>query len=232
MTVRSQTTLSRVKQQLRPRLEELTPATLRAELDKNTTAAHQRTGRGPAGNTRLTAATGVLLLALFAIEGVTLISLRPLLTLHVFIGMLLIPPVALKLASTGYRFVRYYTGNDAYRLAGPPKAVMRALGPFVIAATLALLGTGVAMLALGPRQGWIVNLHKASFVAWLAVTAIHVLGHILHIPGLVTADIRRPRARRQRSRLRHGVVAATLVAGLVLAIATVQYAAPWQAVVG
>ena len=208
------------------------PATLRAELSKNTTAAHQRTGRGPAGNARLTAATGVVLLALFAIEGVTLISLRPLLTLHVFIGMLLIPPVALKLASTGYRFVRYYTGNNAYQLAGPPKAVMRALGPFVIAATLALLGTGVAMLALGPGQGWIVDLHKASFIAWLAVTAIHVLGHILHIPGLATADLRRRGTNRQRSRLRHGAVAATIIAGLVLAIATVQYAAPWQAVVG
>ena len=39
---------------------------------------------------------------------------------HMFIGMVLIPPVLLKLASTGYRFVRYYTGSQAYRAKGPP----------------------------------------------------------------------------------------------------------------
>ena len=109
---------------------------------------------------------------------------------------------------------------------------MRALCPFVIAATLARFGSGVAMLAVGPSQGWVVNLHKASFVAWLIVTGVHMLGHILQIPGLAAADFRAPRERRSGSWLRQGAVAAALVAGLVLAIATLQYAAPWQAVVG
>src|SRR6266700_2655738 len=43
--------------------------------------------------------------------------------LHMFVGLLLIPPVALKLASTGYRFVRYYTASPAYRRKAPPPRV-------------------------------------------------------------------------------------------------------------
>ena len=63
---------------------------------------------GPEGNRRLTATTGAVLLVLLAAEGATLIAIRPLLSVHIFLGVLLIPPVALKLASTGYRFARYY----------------------------------------------------------------------------------------------------------------------------
>jgi hypothetical protein len=63
---------------------------------------------GTDGNRRLTATTALVLLVLLAAEGATLLALRPLLSLHVFLGMLLIPPVALKLASIGYRFGRYY----------------------------------------------------------------------------------------------------------------------------
>ena len=217
---------------LLPPLEELTPGALVEQVANHAETAARQDGRGPAGNSRLTATTGVILLVLVAIEGLTLISLRPLLPAHVFVGMLLIPPIALKLGSTGYRFARYYTKDRAYVLAGPPQLLLRALGPFVIAATIGLFGSGVAMLAVGPSEGWIVNLHKASFVAWLVVTGVHVLGHVLHVPGLVAADFRAPRDRRSGSTLRQGAVAASLVGGLVLAIATLQYAAPWQSVIG
>ena len=56
-------------------------------------------------NARLTAATGLVLLVLLPVEGVTLLSLRALLTVHMLVGVALIPPIALKLASTGYRFM-------------------------------------------------------------------------------------------------------------------------------
>ena len=52
-----------------------------------------------------------MLLVLLAAEGVTLLRVRELLTPHVFIGMVLIPPVLLKVASTGWRFARYYRGT-------------------------------------------------------------------------------------------------------------------------
>ena len=90
------------------------------------------TAGGTTGNERLTATTGVVLIALLAVIGVTIISLRQLLWVHLFVGMLLIGPVALKLGSTGYRFARYYTGNLSYRRVGPPPALLRAIAPMVV----------------------------------------------------------------------------------------------------
>jgi len=52
--------------------------------------------------------TGAVLLVLFVAECLTLLSLGNLLTLHVFLGMLLIGPVSLKIGSTLWRFTRYY----------------------------------------------------------------------------------------------------------------------------
>ena len=97
---------------------------------------------GPIANERLTATTAVVLIVLLFVEGVTILFLRPLLPVHIFVGMLLIPPVALKLATTGYRFVRYYTGAPAYLRRGPPHIVMRVLAPLLVAATLGVFSTG------------------------------------------------------------------------------------------
>ena len=55
---------------------------------------------------------------LLAVLGVTIVRLRPLLSEHLFVGMLLVPPVLLKMGSTGYRFARYYTGDRSYRRKG------------------------------------------------------------------------------------------------------------------
>ena len=51
---------------------------------------------GTEGNARLTALTAIVLFVLLAVEGVSILAIRPLLSLHVFVGLLLIPPVALK----------------------------------------------------------------------------------------------------------------------------------------
>ncbi len=47
---------------------------------------------GAHGNERLTAMTGAILLALLAAEGVTIVFKREMMTLHFFIGMLLVLP--------------------------------------------------------------------------------------------------------------------------------------------
>ena len=107
---------------------------------------------GVAGNARLTGGAAAMLLVLLAVEGATIPFIGPLLGPHIFIGMLLIPPVMLKLGSTGYRFPRYYTDDPAYRRKGPPALPMRLLAPGVVATT-ALFGTGVALLAIGPGDG-------------------------------------------------------------------------------
>ncbi|HEV7162164.1 MAG TPA: hypothetical protein VGN25_02815, partial [Solirubrobacteraceae bacterium] len=110
------------------------------------------TGGGTSGNERLTAATGAVLIALLAVIGVTILRLRPLLSVHLFVGVLLIPPVMLKMASTGYRFMRYYTANPRYRRKGPPAAPLRIIAPMVISSTFAVLATGVILLFLGPSS--------------------------------------------------------------------------------
>src|SRR6266436_3027710 len=133
---------------------------------------------GPESNARLTALTGSVLLVLLAIEGVTLLSLRTMLSWHIFVGVLVVPVVALKLGSTGYRFFRYYTRRPDYVRAGPPHPLLRLLGPVVIVATVVLLATGIALIVVGPDGGLVLTLHKASFFVWLAALGAHVLGHL------------------------------------------------------
>ncbi len=50
---------------------------------------------GVGGNSRLTSATGIVLLALLAVEGVTILSVRQMITLHIYVGILLLGPVLL-----------------------------------------------------------------------------------------------------------------------------------------
>ena len=194
------------------------------------TAARARFGGagGVAGNERLPAASGLLLVLLLAAEGVTILFIRPLLSTHVFIGMLLIPPVALKLASTGWRFVRYYGGDRVYRAKGPPLLPLRMLAPLVVASTLAVFATGVALLVVGPGGGLLLGLHKASFVVWLGATGIHVLAYLRRLPGLVAADWRGgDDGAVAGSFARRTLIAVALVSGAILAIFTVRYAHPW-----
>ncbi|HUB76426.1 MAG TPA: hypothetical protein VL977_05180, partial [Solirubrobacteraceae bacterium] len=96
------------------------------------------TAGGIEGNGLLTTATGALLLILLAALGVTVLAIGPLIDAHLFLGMLLLGPVALKLASVGYRFTRYYAGNARYRQAGPPQILLRLLAPAVVLSTLAI----------------------------------------------------------------------------------------------
>jgi hypothetical protein len=188
-------------------------------------------GGGVDGNERLTAATGAALVVLLAAFGITILSVQSLIWWHFLLGMLLIPPVLLKLASTGWRFIRYYRGTPEYVRRGPPLLPLRLMAPLLVAATLTVFGTGIALLVVGPTGGLLVGLHKASFIVWFVVTAIHVLAHLRPLPGLVAADWqRRPVPSERRvpgSSWRLWLLAVTLVAGAVLAAATVRYAKPW-----
>ena len=61
---------------------------------------------GPAGNELLTSAAAVVLTVLLVAEGITIVRMGGLVTVHMFVGMVLIPPVLLTLASTGLRAKR------------------------------------------------------------------------------------------------------------------------------
>ena len=187
---------------------------------------------GTDGNERLTTLTGLLLIGLLAILGVTIVRIGQLLWLHLFLGLVLLGPIALKLASTGYRFIRYYTSDPAYRRKGPPLPALRALAPLVGLFTALVFATGVALLLLGPSsRDPLVLLHKISFFAWIAVTALHILGHLPEITRLLsTARASRRVAWAPRvpgARGRSGALAGALLAGLVLAVALLGQFSPW-----
>lgn len=66
---------------------------------------------GPAGNALLTAWTALVLLVASVAELLTLVNVNGLLSWHVAIGALLVPPALMKTTSTGWRTARYYTGH-------------------------------------------------------------------------------------------------------------------------
>ena len=184
---------------------------------------------GVEGNARLTGSAGAVIFVLLAIEGVTILSVQRLISAHVFIGMLLIPIVALKMASTVYRFARYYRGDSAYTRKGPPPVVLRLLGPVVVVLTIAVFGTGVVAIAVGPSSRWILTAHKASFILWFGAMTVHVLGHILETPALLVADWRRSTRGKGRGSLsRIAVLSATIAVGFGLAALSLGWIGAWR----
>jgi hypothetical protein len=173
-----------------------------------------RRSGGSAGNEQLTAVVGAILIVLLLVEGATLLQLRSLLSVHAFVGMLLIPIVALKIGSTSWRMVRYYRRGEEYVRRGPPHIALRALvGPVLVLSTIFVFGTGVVLLIRGQTHGTIVGLHKASFVVWAGAFGIHVLAHVLKLPRLVAMRI-------PGIALRILLVGGALFAGAVLAVTT------------
>jgi hypothetical protein len=196
--------------------------------------------------------TGAVLLILLLVECYTILHIGQLITLHVFLGMLLLGPVVLKAASVLYRFVRYYTGNGPYRRKGAPRPLLRVIGPVIMLLTACVFGSGV-MLAVtgpsgfGPPSGWL-EIHRISFIAWAFFITIHVLAYVWRVPGLLFAEARGVsgaqgqagghadagrHARRAVEVLggrgtRLALLIASLLAGLVIALLTVHLAGQWQ----
>jgi hypothetical protein len=196
---------------------------------------------GPAGNARLTAWTGLGLLALIVAELITLLDVSGLLSWHVVIGVLLVPFALLKTATTGWRILRYYTGSRPYRSAGPPPLPLRILGPLVIATTLGVLGSGIWLIAVGDESGRstlftalgqrvdLVTVHQALFIAFAVVTGLHLLARLVPALTLVSARVRQkvgarvpadvPGGRRRWTALTVTLVAAAVAAALLLPLA-------------
>jgi hypothetical protein len=174
---------------------------------------------GVEANARLTSSVAVVLLLLLAAEGATLLRVRALITPHVFIGMLIVPPVLLKIGSVSYRFVKYYAGAPAYRRKGPPPLALRLLGPFVVVVTLVVLGTGIALLFVGVNlRSNLLLLHKVSFVLWFGAMTIHVLGHVLDMARLAPRDYyARTRDQVAGADIRQWMIALSLAVGFLLA---------------
>ncbi len=189
-------------------------------------------GGGTDGNELLTNLTGAVLIVLLAVIGLTILRIGQLISVHLFVGLVLLGPVALKMGSTGYRFLRYYTRDPTYRKKGPPEPFLRMIAPVVVLTTVVVFISGILLLFGGPssKDSWLA-LHKVSFIVWIAFTALHVLAHL---PSIV----RTLRIGRQNTNIpgvssgaagRWIVLAGALVGGLVLAIVLIPDFASWTA---
>jgi hypothetical protein len=185
---------------------------------------------GIAGNEILTSATALVLTLLLMAEGITILQIGGLRTEHMFIGMALIPPVLLKLGSTGYRFTRYYIGTRAYREKGPPLLPLRLLAPVLVLTTVLVFASGVALLLAGHKSDTLFTLHKVSFILWGATFGVHFLAHLSRMLGSLLRDwTRESRRRVPGAELRLGLVMAATGGGVALALALLPLITGWHA---
>jgi hypothetical protein len=209
-------------------------ATALGEVDRDDPAL-PRTG-GPAGNARLTAWGGVLLLALFLVECFTLLGLHRMISVHILIGTMLVPLALLKTATTGWRIARYYAGDAAYRQAGPPPALLRLLGPLVVLTALAVLGSGLALVPIGDashdalfrfagQRVDAITIHQACFIAWLVVVGVHTIVRL--VPAVRLAAGRAGPSPVEGRVSRATVLVVTLTVGAVVGVAVLDASASW-----
>ena len=206
----------------------------RPPLTARPKAARKLFGGGIDGNEQLTAMAGVILIVLLAALGITILRIGQLIWLHLFLGLLLLGPVALKLASTGYRMARYYLRTAIYMAKGPPMLALRAMGPILVALTAAVFVSGVVLLFQGPsNRGMLVTIHKVSFIGWLMFFGLHLLAHVPGLPQSLRAvrlgDESRTLGGGGGAAGRWIVLAGALVAGAVLAIVLIPHYGAWTA---
>lgn len=205
-----------------------------------------RTG-GPAGNAVLTAWLGLLLLVLVVAELVTLLDVTGLISWHVGVGIVLVGLALLKTATTSWRILRYYGGAPTYVAAGPPPTLLRLLGPLVVLSTLGVLGSGIALVAVGPERGrtpflsalgqqvGLLTLHQGFFILFAVFAGVHLLARF--VPALALAGGSRVSARLGAGEghraapggvLRWAVLGLGLVASVVAAVLVVPAAQGWH----
>ena len=137
-----------------------------------------------------------------------------------FVGLMLLPPLAVKLWSVGTRFVKYYLGRSEFVRRGPPPPALRILGPFLVAITAALFASGfIALVSPNAFGGGAKQVHAACAYVWLVLILLHIAGHFGEIRRYSWRDlVVSRRITRQSSLRRIGVIAGSLVAGVVLAV--------------
>ena len=144
----------------------------------------------------------------------TIFGIGSLMTWHAFIGVLLIPVVALKIASTaGGCFATTCAARSTSAAARRTSCCRVLVAPVLVASTIVVFSTGVALLALDRTQGLVVGLHKASFVVWAGAFGLHLLTRLTSLlPAL--------RPRLPGLGLRVALITGALASGGVLATAT------------
>lgn len=164
-----------------------------------------RSAAGVAGNTRFTSLLGVILLALLVLQvasalffalltynvaffnGPTYDIVRP---VHFFVGFGLMPLLGLKLASTGWRFTRYYLRGRAYRRAGPPSWPARLIAPLLIVSGISVFASGVEMWSFQNQLGWPwTAIHNVAAFTFVGALVIHAVLHARQAHREAAADL-------------------------------------------
>lgn len=151
------------------------------------------------GNERLIALVGTVLLVLIGAEIIIAMNMHALMSIHIFVGVLLTVPLFVKIGSTGYRFLHYYTGSPAFVQKGPPRLEMRLLAPLLLLTSLSLITSGITLALLGPINEWsvwVLRLHALSVMCWLPLLVLHVGAYIWRMPRLLLADWQKRAIRR------------------------------------
>jgi hypothetical protein len=210
------------------RLTQAARATL-ALLGVRPFSAHRsRTVR--AANARLVAITGLALLVLLPVPYATALSLDLLWRVHYFSGLLLIPLLAVKLAGTGWRAVRYYLGDRGFREDGPPHPMPRITAPILVLSTVVLFLSGVEMLLGADRFGPWSTIHNGAAIIFTGALGLHLLAHLWDTPTEVVGDLAPSRIAASRvpgSRRRVVITVVAFVVGITLATAAMPVS-QWQ----
>ncbi|MDA8196443.1 MAG: hypothetical protein M0019_04405 [Actinomycetota bacterium] len=194
-------------------------------------------------NMRLTSSIGLVIFVELFVIGITVPAIGQLFTLHAILGYMLIPPLIFKMFSTGFRFLKYYTKDPKYSLAGPPHTLLRIAAPFLVLATALLFVSGIALMVVGPyaasAASW-KQIHQASFILWFGLTALHVVSYIprasyqffgdLGLRSFGSFKFSKVKVRGRNARLT--VIAIALGSGLLLALALYTTISPWVKLFG
>ena len=174
------------------------------------------------------ALTGITTLVLLAVATATILSLDALWQWHEAAGFALLPVLAVKLVPVGLRAAVYYLAFPLRRLRSraqsiePPLASSRLTAVPLVAAAALLLASGIVMWHTGDQRSTWSTVHNASAIALGVLLTVHLAGHARLSLGVLLPRVRaggpRPGA------VAPLVGAAALIAGLILAVATVPHA--------
>ena len=172
---------------------------------------------------------GLVALVLLAVAAVTIVNLDGLWQWHEAAGFALLPVLALKLVPVGIRAAAYYTTPAFARLRlplrlasiTPPVLAARLTAPPLVVATGLLLASGVVMWHGGDQRSAWATVHNASAIGGSALLAVHLACHARSTLAVGVRSLVAPGQRVTGGRVSPFVVAASLVAGIILAVFTV-----------
>lgn len=102
--------------------------------------------------------------------------------------------------------------------------------PIVVASTLVVFAIGILLLIAGlSGRGQYLFSHWASFVIWLCVTAVHVVGHLIDLRRSLLPTHEPSALSRSSPGAAGRWLAHAMVGGLVLAIELIPKFAAWTA---